>query len=217
MSATIINKDAYCRSLGLDADVAFISIPSPFPLENRLIHYMPIGKMSMEHIDRTLPKIAEAILELLEAHPGQKGVIHCNSFKIANYIRDNVKSNRLLIQDDKNRDAILKFHQESSEPTVLVSPSMTEGVDLRDDLSRFQIFAKIPFPNRGDEVVKRRSERDKDWYSLMTIKVLIQAYGRSIRNENDFAASYILDESFKYFYDKNKNLFPHSFHEALRF
>lgn len=217
MSATIISRDAYCRSLGLPTDTPFISIPSPFPVDNRLIHYVPIGKMSMDHIDRTLPKIAGAVLELLDAHPDQKGLIHCNSFKVANYIRDNVKSSRLLIQDDKNRDAILKFHQESSEPTVLVSPSMTEGVDLRDDLSRFQIFAKIPFPYLGDDVVKKRMAKDEMWYPFATIRTMVQAVGRSIRNENDYASTYILDESFGYFYQKNSGLFPQYFKDALRF
>jgi Rad3-related DNA helicase len=216
MSATIINKDAYCRSLGLqDSDVDFISLDSPFPLDNRLIHYVPIGKMSMDSMDKTLPNIGKAIQELLDAHPNDKGIIHAVSFKVANYIKENVRSSRLLIQDDKNRDAILKFHNESPEPTVLVSPSMTEGVDLKDDLSRFQIFAKVPFPFLGDQVVKRRATKDENWYAFSTIRTMVQAVGRSIRNETDWASTYILDESFGFFYRKNQHLFPEYIKKAI--
>ena len=94
---------------------------------------------------------------------------------------------------------------------------MTEGVDLRDDLSRFQIFAKIPFPYLGDDVVKKRMAKDEMWYPFATIRTMVQAVGRSIRNETDYASTYILDESFGYFYQKNSGLFPQYFKDALRF
>ena len=36
MSATILDKQTFCRSLGIEPeDTAFISIPTPFPVENR--------------------------------------------------------------------------------------------------------------------------------------------------------------------------------------
>ena len=40
MSATILDKDAFCKSLGLaPEEVKFIQVPSDFPLQNRPIHY----------------------------------------------------------------------------------------------------------------------------------------------------------------------------------
>ena len=42
MSATIMDKDAFCQSLGINKeDCAFISLPSPFKTENKPIESNP--------------------------------------------------------------------------------------------------------------------------------------------------------------------------------
>ena len=93
---------------------------------------------------------------------------------------------------------------------------MQEGVDLKGDLSRFQIICKLPFPYMGDQLVKERMRKWDWWYAYETAKVLIQAMGRSVRDENDKAITYILDESWEYFYRKNAHLFPPSFHKQFK-
>jgi len=212
MSATIVNKDIFCESLGInDGDVAFLNIPSPFPIENRPIHFIPVGSMSKSSIDQTLPKMAEAVKMLLQKHSKDKGIIHCSNYKVAKFINDSLCSSRILIHDSSNRDQVLKIHLESNEPTVLLSPSMMEGVDLFDNHSRFQIICKVPFPYLGDLVVKKRMEKNKFWYPYMTAKSVIQSLGRSIRNENDHAISYVLDGDWDRFYKMNKTMFPTDF------
>lgn len=216
MSATILNKDAFCESIGIDPkDAAFISIPSPFPVENRPIHYLPAGKMNMREIEKTLPKMAQIVSDILEAHPDEKGIIHCRTFKIARYIKEHVKSKRLLVHSTDDREKIINKHMESKEPTVLVSPSSTEGLDLKGDLGRFQVVCKIYWPYMGDELVKARMEKYDHWYAYQAAKTMIQSLGRSIRNEEDYAVSYILDESWDYFYVSNKELFPDYFRKSL--
>lgn len=217
MSATIVDKDIFCTSLGLDPeDVAYLSIPSPFPVENRPIHYIPAGSMSKSTIDKTLPVVAETIRMILEKHADQKGIIHAVNYRVAKYIKENVPSPRLLLHDSQNRDEVLKLHVNSAEPTVLLSPSMTEGVDLHDDLSRFQIVCKVPFPYLGDLVVKKRMEKNNRWYPYTTAKSVIQALGRSIRNETDHAVSYILDSDWERFYRQNSGLFTKEFGSLVR-
>jgi len=90
-----------------------------------------------------------------------------------------------------------------------------EGVDLKDDLSRFQIMCKVPFPYLGDLVVKKRMEKNEKWYPYMTAKSIIQSLGRSIRNETDHAISYILDSDWDRFFSKNRNLFPNEFNTLI--
>jgi Rad3-related DNA helicase len=130
---------------------------------------------------------------------------------VAKYINDALESPRLLMHDSTNRDQMLKFHLESKDATVLLSPSMMEGVDLFDDNSRFQIICKVPFPYLGDLVVKKRMEKNRFWYPYMTSKSVIQSLGRSIRNESDHAESYILDGDWDRFYKMNRNMFPPDF------
>lgn len=212
LSATVIDKDAFCRTVGVDPDkVAYLRLPSPFPKENRPIHYVPVGSMSKANIDSTLPILVEAVKMLLEKHSQEKGVIHCVNYKISQYIHDNIKSDRLLIHTSQDRDAVLQHHIENDKPTVLLSPSMMEGVNLADDSSRFQILCKVPFPYLGDEMVKKRMSRDKVWYGYQTVKTIVQAMGRSIRNHNDYAVSYILDSDWERFYRVNKAMFPDEF------
>ena len=216
MSATIVDKDIMCTTLGIpDSETAYISVESPFPIENHPIHYLSVGKMSNDEIQQTLPKMIEVLKDILESHANDKGILHCVNFKVVNYIRDHIVDPRLLVQNDQNRDEILRKHLSSTQPTVLVSPSMMEGVDLKDDLSRFQIFCKLPYPHMGDEVVKKRMKRNPEWYPFVTARSIIQASGRSIRNENDHAVTYVLDGCFETFYRTNRKYFPQSFQKSL--
>ena len=216
MSATVVDKEVFCRTVGLDeAQVAFLSIPSPFPVQNRLIHYLPVGKMSLNNISNTLPKMAESVKFILNEHAKDKGVIHSVNFKIAQYLFEHVKSDRLLIHNSNNREEVLNEHINNKKPTVLLSPSMMEGVDLVGDVSRFQILCKIPFPYLGDKVVKKRKARDSMWYPFQTVKSVIQSMGRSIRNDTDYAVSYILDEDWAYFFKQNRSMFSDDFVKLL--
>ena len=216
MSATIADKDVFCRTIGLDpAEVAFLRIPSPFPVQNRLVHFMPVGSMSRARIDETLPKMVEGLKTLLAAHAGEKGIVHAVNYRIARHLVDVIRDPRLLLHDSTNRDETLRMHAADPGPTVLVSPSMMEGVDLVGDLSRFQVLVKVPFPFLGDEVVKRRMEADPRWYAYQTARSIMQALGRSVRSSTDHAVSYILDADWRRFYDTNASMFPVEFHDAM--
>jgi len=103
----------------------------------------------------------------------------------------------------------------SKKPTVLLSPSMTEGVDLKGDASRFQVICKIPYPSLGDKIVRKRMNKWKWWYPLQTSKTIIQAIGRSVRSSDDFAVTYILDSDWERFFSRNENMFPQSFKDSI--
>ena len=216
MSATIVNREAFCEVLGIPKEQCeFISIPSPFPIENRPVFFSPIGSMSMKNIDRSLPQMVKAIKAILTEHKNDKGIIHCHSYKVANYIKRNIRSRRLLSHDSSNRDRVLFDHMNSKTPTVLLSPSMTEGIDLKGDASRFQILCKVPYPYLGDKLVRKRMNKWKWWYPLQTIKTIIQSVGRSVRTQEDQAITYILDGDWERFYGRNKDLFPDDFRNTL--
>jgi Rad3-related DNA helicase len=212
-----LNKDAFCDNLGIKReDAAFISIPSPFPVDNRPIYHFPVGKMSAKEIDKTLPQLVEVVKEILKQHKGQKGIIHCHSYKIANHIKRKIRSKRLLSHDSSNRDIVLEEHKLSKKDSVLLSPSMSEGVDLKGDLSRFQVICKVPYPYLGDEIVKKRMYKRKTWYPLQTAKSIVQSVGRSVRSKDDEAVTYILDSDWSMFYGRNKHFFPDDFKRCLK-
>ena len=103
----------------------------------------------------------------------------------------------------------------SKQPTVLLSPSMTEGVDLKGDLSRFQILCKVPYPWLGDPIIRKRMKKYPSWYPLQTAMTVVQSVGRSVRNKNDKAVTYILDADWNKFYRKHKNLFCEDFKRLI--
>ena len=63
MSSTVLNKEGFCRDLGIDPDeAAFLSLPSEFPVENRPVYYMPQTKMNWKWADNIAGKNAMAIV-----------------------------------------------------------------------------------------------------------------------------------------------------------
>jgi len=219
MSATILNAGAFARSLGIPKDdYEAISIPSPFPIENRPIINASVGSMSAKTIEGTLPNLKEAVKAIMQEHKNEKGIIHCHTYRIANYLKKSIKGKlgkRILIHNSQNRDAVLQQHIKSKEPTVLLSPSMTEGVDLKGELSRFQIICKVPYPWLGDPIVKKRMHKFPDWYALKTAMTVVQSVGRSVRNSEDTAITYILDSDWDRFYKRNKRLFCEDFKRLI--
>lgn len=218
LSATILDHKSFCRSLGINPDEAvFIRVPSSFPAENRRIYFANSGYMNMANLDETLPNVVDDVIKALNYHTKEKGLIHCHSYKIANYIENNCNSNRLLFHTSEDREDVLQKFITSPEPLVLVSPSMTEGLDLKDDLARWEIIVKIPYLYIGDKQVAWRMKIDPDWYNWQTCLTLVQSYGRIFRSETDWGTAYIFDSGAKGFIKKNKHILPKWFVEACMF
>jgi Rad3-related DNA helicase len=178
---------------------------------------MNTGKMSYTYLNSTLPKIVKSVDNLLDEFPDQKGIIHATSYKIARYVADHSRHwERIISHNSVDRMEKLEEHLTSPEPTVLLSPSMTEGVDLKGDLSKFQIIVKLPYASLGDKQIKARMEDDKIWYASLVATQLMQAYGRSIRSKNDVAMTFVLDSGFKWFLKSNEGLFCNWFKEAVK-
>jgi ATP-dependent DNA helicase DinG len=215
-SATLSPGKLIKKWLGIDA-FDEISVPSPFPVDNRPVYLKGMAYLNRSNLTEKLPLIVKTIDAILEGYPNDKGIIHCQSFALGSAIfkLSNFK-NRLLLHDAGNtREQILETHLNSKYPTVLLSPSMTEGVDLADDLSRFTIIPKCPYPNLGDKWVQRRKDEDADWCDWQIAKTIMQGVGRSIRHAEDYADTYILDGVFMRFYENNKSLFPKWFRQSI--
>jgi Rad3-related DNA helicase len=156
----------------------------------------------------------------MSVHRYDKGIIHTTSYEQLNFIKENVShenARRLIVTDPEiQRDEVLKQHIDSIKPTVLISPSLHTGLNLKDELSRFQIITKVPYPNKSDRWINAKRETDEEWYYWQTALKLIQAYGRSIRSKEDWAKTYVLDSAFSYFVKKNKNILPDWFTSAIK-
>lgn len=218
-SATMVPPETAAKWFGWSPeDYASTQIKSPFPVNNRAVYFKPVGWMSKKNKDTVLPKIVDFIDYLLDLYPDKKGIIHCHSFALGEDILSMSRNLRRRVLHHKrtsDREALLQEHATNPEPTVLLSPSMNEGVDLKDDLARFVIIPKMPYPSLGDPWVKRRLDTNPEWYSLQVIMTIVQACGRAVRHKEDYADSYILDGNFKRLLNDYRPFFPKWFLEAL--
>lgn len=214
MSAFPGDKKTYCESLGLNPnDVAWASLASTFPVENRPINILSVGSMSMRNIDETMPLLIKYTQKIIEKFHDKKGLIHCNSYKVGQALYEHLKrtqhSNRIIFpKNAEERENAFKEHSSSKMPTVIISPSMTEGFDFAGKLAEWQIIAKVPFPNMGDKHTCARKDVDDAWYKMETIKTIVQACGRIVRSENDKGVTYIMDSDINRLLDRNSELFP---------
>ena len=223
MSATILDKDAFCKSLGLaPEEVKFIQVSSDFPLQNRPIYplntaYLNSNSLQQQEIQI---KIARAVDNLMTLHRNDKGIIHTTSYKQLNFIKENIsqenKCRLLETNPEIQRDEVIAEHANTTKPTVLISPSLYIGLDLKNDLSRFQIITKVPYPDLGDRWINEKRKISGQWYNWQTALRLVQGYGRSIRSKEDYAVTYVLDSGFENFVKKNKNIFPDWFTQAIQ-
>jgi ATP-dependent DNA helicase DinG len=217
LSATLHGFEQQCRLLGVDpAKAAYLSLASPFPVENRLVHVCPLVKWDYKDTRPAITQLCKTLDRILNLHPGDRGIVHVSSYTQARAIIDGCQNTRLVAHDNAREKESLMVKMFAEPGTVIVSPSSHEGLDLYDDRSRFQVIAKLPFANLGDKRVKRRKETDANWYTLHTAQKLIQACGRSIRSETDHAVTYLVDAAFERFYGRAYDFFPAYFRESLR-
>ena len=217
MSGTILDKTLFATLNGIDVERSvYYSAPSPFPLENRKIYYMPLGKMSYAKKEETFKSYVPFFTKVLKKYSGVKGIIHTNSFELSKWIEDSIKDSRLVFHTSANKEEMLRHHFTSEKPTVIVSPSVSTGVSFDHEKSRFQVIAKIPYPSLASQKNKMRQKTYPEWYSWKTVAELIQACGRSVRSHTDYADTIIIDGSFSDVLKFSSHFMPSWFQDSIR-
>ena len=219
LTGTLGDMKKFCKWNNINPDnTYYIYEKSPFEVSNRPIYIDFVGNMSGSR--RNVPnwKNKRAILkikELIDRYPNQKGVIHTSSNEQAFWIMDNLKEYKLLFVGGESRNEVLKEFNERNDGVILIGASIKDGVDLKGDLCRFQIIFKVPYPQLNEQV-KFRKSLDPSWYYYQAVMAIMQAYGRGIRDKEDYCDMYIIDSNFKRLFDFNYNFFNEYFIEALK-
>ena len=197
-----------------------VKIQHPIALDKRLIHYKPIGSMNYKERATTAPKIAREI-EILHNKYHKKTMVHCAVYTIAKTLYDNLSSKAkkiTILQSDPNERELYKtqFMNKPGE-CIFLSIGFSEGLDLKGPDFPLNVIAKIPFENIKDEYVATRNEMDNYMrYNLFAAVDVMQASGRCTRTPDDFSETWILDESWRGLYNRNRKKFEPWFSAALR-
>lgn len=216
LSATIGPKDI--EALGLHRKrVCYVACKSPIPAESRPVVPLNLFSVNRSSQESVIPDMAEAINRIAEDHPGEKGVVHV-TYSLSQALEKLLGGNpRYLFHNKYNKSEVYKqFLQSSPESgTVLFACGMYEGMDLPEDLGRWQIIAKVPWPSLESPAIKYLADKDPTWYAWECLKHTIQACGRVCRTPQDYGSTFILDRSFYRLQKEASHLMPQWFLDAI--
>ena len=215
MSATLGDIRSYARHTKM-GNAKVIRMNNNFSYEKSPVVFINRHKLSFREREQNLPKVIKVLDKILDKHKGQSGIIHAGSYQFMQAIKTQSKHKSKFLTYDvaKERSAAIRNFNEL-DGKILVGPSLLEGLDLKDDKSRFQIFFKVPYPSLNDPLVKAKMSAFADWYDWKTGISIQQGAGRSIRSKDDWAITYILDACFRSLINK-QDFFPPSFKERIK-
>lgn len=218
------NPEVWLRKVGLDPEkTRVISVDMRFPVENRPIHtnHM-VASMSSGGDKDNWVDIMKKLNDLAETHYNDKGLIHTSSYGRARRIADSLSAEKYpylhdnVFVHDQDRDPEEQIEEwQDSDKDLFASPSMMEGVDLKDDMCRWQVLLKVPYPamdSRTSYIVNNQKYGWNEYFERAMIRV-VQSYGRAVRSEDDYADYYVLDKDFNDLMKKRSA--PEWFEEAI--
>jgi ATP-dependent DNA helicase DinG len=215
MSATIGDPRSFVKIMGIK-NAKFIRMDNAFNYDKSPVVFVNRHKLSFREREESLPKVVEIMDQIISKHKGQRGIVHCGSYEFMNYIKSNSKHTfRLMDYENSKQKADMLELFKKKEDAVLMGPSLLEGLDLKDDTSRFQIFFKVPYPSLGDPLIKAKMQTSNEWYDWKTCISIMQGVGRSVRSKDDWAVTYVLDACFRSLINK-QGFFPPSFMDRVK-
>ena len=215
MSATVGMKEAFDDNIGMkfsEEEQSYMQrIPSTFDFSKSPIIINTRYKMSYSCKEFTFPKIREMIYYIVRQYKDFRGMIQTGSYANAKDIYDNapydIKQRFQLYNNSSEKHWTIEMHK-ALDNSVIIGPTLVEGIDLPDDLCRFIIIAKVPYPNLKDKLVTAKMKLFSQWYDSETANSIIQGIGRGNRHPKDWCVTYILDGCFENLFNKTISQFP---------
>lgn len=188
------------------AGVAGISFPSPFPLQQNGLIYLPEDLPQPSdpgHTDAML----EAVTPLLDLSSGGMFCLF-TSYRALNNARKWFETRRstlagrtLLVQGDAPRDDLLRRFRQLGDAVLLGTGSFWEGVDVRGPALSIVAIDKLPFASPADPLMMARLEylRRQGANGFMEHQLplaalsLKQGAGRLLRDHTDYGVVVLCD------------------------
>jgi len=210
MSGTLWHRDYYVEVLGLDRSrVKFMSVPSPFPRENRLLLVDKAVSTKYEfRVEQEFEAIARRLSVLLKAIGGRVA-IYFPSYDVMEEVLKRLKLDvPHLAEERRTRVEEVMAFMSSYERCVLLGVArgkVSEGVDLsaggRGLLSGV-IIVGLPYPKKTglqEALTAYFEERfgRRGWHYANTVPCLValaQSAGRLQRSPSDRGVVIIMDK-----------------------
>jgi hypothetical protein len=178
--------------------------------------YKENPKVFVEQLESLVIKIKDLLIKNYRINPNI--IVHCHTNFLAELIAanlNNVDNYWIHLRDRVWNKNVQKYVEPIEKEVILssidnnydggivmVSPSLTEGVDFKFARARAQIILKHPMPNVEAAYIKNRRKGnlelgispDKNFVSHVTYTTLTQQYGRVMRSEDDWGFTFIFDK-----------------------
>jgi len=225
MSATI-DEELIHETLNLES-IGFVNGGSIFDPDNKKIIDCSLEGFNYTKMQNTdfMNDIGDVVNDIVDEYNDCKGLILVTSFAqlefVEKHLNDYISVNNIGVkifaqQKRKGLNNVLQEFQKYKNPSVLISPSIFEGVSLDDDLARYIIFFKAPYPSLGDTRNKYIINNYPEIYEKTTVYKLIQGVGRAVRNEDDWCDTFLLDGNLKRLFKSKHNLWKNEFKQYVR-
>ena len=227
MSATLSPLEFYRDVLGFEPDARLLSLPSPFPPDNRKVVVVPEVSTRYRHRTETAPRVGRIIERVVAARPGNY-LVFFPSFEYLGAVRSRLRSEgyRLLVQKrtmgDHSRNALLEELGAAGPPRLLLGVQggiFAEGVDYPGDLAIGVIIVGPALPRVGRELDLTRRYFEEQYgrgfeYACLFpgMNRVVQSAGRVIRSETDRGVIVLIGQRFGY--ENYMSLFPRDWYES---
>lgn len=221
VSATIMPKTL--RLLGApDNDTEFYEYPSSFPPRRSPVYYVPTVKVNHRWSEEDTAVWLARIDQIISQRLDRRGVIHSVSYDRRDLILARSKYAHYMITHSPGSDSameqLVRFRN-TPPPVIMLSPSMTTGVDLPFGSCEYIIICKVPFPDTRSKIVQARvgrlaprgsAERDagREYELYTTIQTLVQESGRGMRAADDQCEVLVVDNQIDWIERWHKHLIP---------
>ncbi len=217
MSATI--SDAFMKTtLSLSSeDTAFVKLDPVYSPDNKQIMFCGAGRLNFAEMKKpeTIQNLKDIVKEVVENanEDDYKGLMLTPSFAVAEMLSKAVpKQTKIFLHKPGEKiDKIIKEFKAYKGKSILISPSIYEGLDFADDLSRYQIIVKAPYPSLGEKRMAHIANKYPEIYRIMTLMKIVQGIGRSCRNKDDYCITFILDSNAESLFKSPLNVWRNQF------
>lgn len=194
-------------------DFEYIRLETDFDFSRSPIYFVPGHRMSFNDKAESMKVLKPLLYRICNSFENQKGVIQTGSYQLMNELindaPEHLKRRFLAYDNPKVKNEYIKQHSLKDDAnSILIGPTLCEGIDLPDDLCRFIIIFKVPYPNLKDELTKEKIKLFPNWYNSTTSNLIIQGIGRGNRNKNDYCTTFILDGCFGGLFSQTFDQYP---------
>lgn len=207
--------------LGLE-DFDFFEYQSPFSIARRPVHYVPVVKMryDMDYEDKV--RMVRAVDQIIARRLDRKIIIPTTSFAFQKFLLGHSRFAQYMVTNSRtaegrsNTEQVIEVFKGAPPPAVLVSPSISTGVDFPYTQCETVIIVKVPFPDTSSRIYRARVAIDSEYGPYIAAQTIVQMAGRGMRAEDDRCETIILDASFGSLKSQYPHLFPLWFLTAVR-